>query len=170
MDEYVKEANAIGVRVKSYYTVRELSNRAAELFVLRQLGDEILSTPACSDATPPPGGCRGTAWHREHLQASYGAAWICELSNKEFDAAVAEQGLAGRWLNYYIEGLQHSVASSPHINGIYYDGILFDRKTMIRVRKVLERASTAEERPLVDFHTGNSAYNSSSFAASVVIS
>ena len=24
-----------------------------------------------------------------------------------------------QWLNYYIEGLRHSVAESPHINGIY---------------------------------------------------
>ena len=33
------------------------------------------------------------------------------------------------------------MAESPHINGIYYDGILFDRFTMVRVRKALERNS-----------------------------
>jgi hypothetical protein len=47
------------------------------------------------------------------------------------------------------------VAGSPHINGIYYDGILFDRLTMQRVRKTLERNSDPAFPPLIDMHTGN---------------
>ena len=34
------------------------------------------------------------------------------------------------------------------------DGILFDRFTMVRVRKTLERNSKVYE-PLIDMHTGN---------------
>lgn len=49
-------------------------------------------------------------------------AWVCPLSDGEYDAAIAQQGLAGRWLNYYIEGLRQSVAAAPHIDGIYFDG------------------------------------------------
>ena len=67
---------------------------------------------------------------------------MCPLSDGEYDAAIAEQGLAGRWLNYYIEGLRQSVEDSPHINGIYYDGILFDRATMMRARKASPRPSS----------------------------
>ena len=37
---------------------------------------------------------------------------------------------------------------------IYYDGILFDRFTMVRVRKTLERYSKSLE-PLIDMHTGD---------------
>ena len=80
---------------------------------------------------------------------------IWQLSDGEFDAAIAEEGLAGRWLNYYIEGLRQSVESSPHIDGIYFDGILFDRRTMMRVRKVLERFGDPARPGLIDFHTGN---------------
>lgn len=40
------------------------------------------------------------------------------------------------------------------LSGIYYDGILFDRFTMVRVRKTLERFSKDLE-PLIDMHTGN---------------
>ena len=47
------------------------------------------------------------------------------------------------------------MAGSPHINGIYYDGILFDRLTMQRVRKTLERNSDPAFPPLIDMHTGN---------------
>ena len=43
MKAYIDEAHARGLKVKIYYTVRELSNRAPELFALRSLGDEILS-------------------------------------------------------------------------------------------------------------------------------
>ena len=57
MKAYIDEAHARGLKVKIYYTVRELSNRAPELFALRSLGDEILSQG--------PGG--GFSWLQEHL-------------------------------------------------------------------------------------------------------
>lgn len=41
LTNYTALANAQGMRVKFYYTVRELSNHAAELFALRMLGDEV---------------------------------------------------------------------------------------------------------------------------------
>jgi len=43
MKAYIDEAHRMGMKVKIYYTVRELSNFAPELFALRSLGDEILS-------------------------------------------------------------------------------------------------------------------------------
>ena len=58
-------------------------------------------------------------------------------------------------MNYYTEGLRRSVVDAPHINGIYYDGILFGRRTMLRVRKTLQRYSKVEGGPLIDFHSGN---------------
>jgi hypothetical protein len=42
------------------------------------------------------------------------------------------------------------------MDGIYYDGINFDRRGMRRVRKVLDRASQGKKfAPLIDIHTGN---------------
>ena len=217
---YTRAAHALGMRVKFYYTVRELSNHAAELWALRSLGDEVLQTSNCTatvrSATTEPSAthhspaarsassrataahfaahfaaahgegarapnavydrtsdareandateasdasaeseCGGTAWHRQHLGSDYVPAWISPLSNGEFDAAVMQNGVGGRWLNYYVEGLRHSLAADPHIDGIYYDGILFGRHTMMRVRKVLERFATGAQPPLIDFHTGN---------------
>ena len=51
MRAYVDSAHAAGMRVKIYYTVRELTNRAPELWALRSLGQEVL----CGG----PGGVRG---------------------------------------------------------------------------------------------------------------
>ena len=149
LDNYTRTANALGMRVKYYYTVRELSNHCAEIWALRQLGDEVYARPQCGD------GCGGAAWLQEQLVDGYEPAWFDQLEKPNgADAAIRQSGTAGRWLNYYIEGLRQSVESSPHINGIYYDGILFDRFTMVRVRKTLERFST-EFEPLIDMHTGN---------------
>ena len=124
MKAYVDEAHARGMKVKIYYTIRELSNRAPELFALRSLGDEIFS--------PGPGG--GYSWLQEHLGGDYIAAWfVPELK----DAAVINSGVS-RWHNYYVEGLNW-LAKNVGIDGLYIDDVAFDRTTMKRVRKVLDR-------------------------------
>jgi hypothetical protein len=143
------------MRVKFYYTVRELTNHAAEIFALRMLEDEVYATePACGYDNEP---CvHATAWQHLHLGGNFSSAWTCPLSNGEYDAAIRQNKLAGRWLNYYIEGLRQSVSAPPYIQGVYYDGILFGRDTMLRARKVLERDTPAgHPRPLMDFHAGN---------------
>jgi hypothetical protein len=65
---YTQTANKLGMRVKFYYTVRELSNHCAEIWAMRQLGDEIYSRPDC---TTDSGGCGGAAWLQEQLGTSY---------------------------------------------------------------------------------------------------
>jgi len=137
MKTYVDDAHRRGFKVKIYNTVRELSNRAPELFALRSLGHEIFS--------PGPGG--GYSWLQEHLGSDYIAAWfVPDLK----DAAVINSGMS-RWHNYYIEGLDW-VARNVGIDGLYLDDVAFDRTTMKRVRKVLDR-----NRPgaLIDLHSAN---------------
>jgi Glycoside hydrolase 123, N-terminal domain len=137
MKAYVDEAHAKGLKVKIYYTVRELSNRAPELFALRSLGDEVLSYG--------PGG--GSSWLQEHLGSNYIAAWfVPELK----DAAVINTGVS-RWHNYYVEGLNW-LTKNIGIDGLYIDDVAFDRTTMKRVRKILDR-----NRPgaLIDLHSAN---------------
>ena len=54
MKAYIDQAHALGMKVKIYYTVRELTNHAPELFPLLSLGDEVL---ARGPGGAPPG-CR----------------------------------------------------------------------------------------------------------------
>jgi len=137
MKEYVDEAHARDMKVKIYYTVRELSNRAPELFALRSLGDEILSYG--------PGG--GFSWLQEHLGGDYIAAWFVPPLK---DAAVINSGVS-RWHNYYLEGLNWLV-KNVGVDGLYIDDVAFDRTTMKRVRRILDR-----NRPgaLIDLHSAN---------------
>ena len=52
-------AHALGLKVKIYNTVRELSDHAYELPALRSLGHEIYS----------PGKCGAFSWLEEHLDS-----------------------------------------------------------------------------------------------------
>jgi hypothetical protein len=148
MKAYIDEAHAKGLKVKIYYTVRELSNRAPEIFALRSLGDEVLAYG--------PGG--GFAWLQEHLGSDYIAAWF--VPDLE-DAAVINSGVS-RWHNYYVEGLNWLVGNVG-IDGLYIDDVAFDRTTMKRVRKVLDR-----NRPgaLIDLHSANQFNERDGFANS----
>lgn len=137
MKGYVEEAHSKGMKVKFYYTLRELSNSCPELFALRSLGTEIF--------TAGEGG--GYSWLREHLEQDYIAAWF---SPNKTDAAIINSGVS-RWHNYYVEGLNWLVTNIG-IDGIYIDDLAFDRVTMKRMRKVLERGNPGT---FLDLHSAN---------------
>jgi hypothetical protein len=148
MKKYIDEAHARGLKVKIYYTIRELSNRAAEFFALRSLGSEIFSLG--------PGG--GFSWLQEHLVSDYIAAWfVPELK----DAAIINSGMS-RWHNYYLEGLDWLV-KNVGIDGLYIDDVAFDRTTMKRVRKILDRGRPGA---LIDLHSANQFNAHDGFASS----
>ena len=129
------------MRVKIYYTIRELSNHAPEFWALRSLGDEVYRVgPGFHVAGQliSPCGPTGGSWLCEHAVTGYVPAWHERLGNGRCDAAIATTGLS-RWHNYYLEGLNWLVRNVG-IDGLYLDGIGYDREIMKRVRKVLQRA------------------------------
>ena len=44
MEGYTKEAHALNVQVKFYYTIRELTNHVVELYALKALQGEVLTS------------------------------------------------------------------------------------------------------------------------------
>lgn len=114
MADWVREASALNIRTKFYYTVRELSNHAAELWALRSLGTEIL---AGGKRDVHHGTQSGSSWLTEHLVDDYSHCWQNPLTNGEFDSAVCDTGVS-RWTNWYIEGLNLSTSGPPNIDGI----------------------------------------------------
>jgi len=137
MKAYIDAAHTRGYKVKIYYTVRELTNRAPEIFALRSLGEEVL--------IGGPGG--GPSWLQEHVGGHYIAGWYVPTLK---DAAIVTSGVS-RWHNFYIEGLAWLV-KNVGIDGLYIDDVAFDRTTMKRVRKVLDRGRPT---PLIDLHSAN---------------
>lgn len=137
MKAYIDGAHARDIKVKIYNTVRELSNSCVELFALRSLGDEIFSKG--------PGG--GFSWLQEHLDQDYIGAWFVPQLK---DAAIVNTGVS-RWHNYYMEGLDWLVKHIG-IDGLYIDDLAFDRTSMKRVRKILNRTNPGA---LIDLHSAN---------------
>ena len=118
------------------------------MFALRSLGDEVLSHG--------PGG--GFSWLQEHLGSDYIAAWHVP-QNK--DAAVVNSGVS-RWHNFYIEGLDW-LGKNEKIDGLYLDDVAFDRITMKRLRKTLDRGNPGA---LLDLHSANQYNPRDGFASS----
>ncbi len=147
------------VGVNIYYTVRELTNHAPELWALRSLGDEVLITGGVDVYNAPLESLRaqweaqqpgGHPWLKEHLLSGYSPAWLQYLSAEEIDAAVATQGLS-RWHNFYLEGLRFLLERTG-VDGLYLDGIGYDREIMKRVRRVMKRYNPYSR---IDFHSGD---------------
>ncbi len=139
MKWFVDRMHAKGQKVKIYYTIRELTNYTTELWALRSLGDEILGDGRGS----------GYPWLREHLVSNYRPQWYQWFPDKSADASIVNAPGDSRWYNYYIEGLAWLVRHVD-IDGLYLDDVSYDRRTVKRIRKVLDR-----EKPgcLIDLHS-----------------
>ena len=137
MKAYSDGAHARDMTVKIYNTVRELSNSCVEMFALRSLGNEIFSEG--------PGG--GFSWLQEHLDQNYIGAWFVPGLK---DAAIVNSGIS-RWHNYYLEGLDW-LMKNVGIDGLYIDDLAFDRMTMKRIRKVMNRTNPGA---MIDLHSAN---------------
>jgi hypothetical protein len=139
MKWFVNRMHSKGQKVKIYYTIRELTNYTTEIWALRSLGDEILGN----------GNGGGYPWLREHLITGYRPQWYQHFPDKSADASILSAPGDSRWYNYYIEGLAWLVRNVD-IDGLYLDDVTYDRRTVKRIRKVLDN-----EKPgcLLDLHS-----------------
>ncbi|MGQ9731313.1 MAG: glycoside hydrolase domain-containing protein [Candidatus Zipacnadales bacterium] len=138
--------------VNIYYTVGQLSNHVAEMWALRSMGDEVFTNGGVdiyTDPAAPAKPAAGYAWLREHLVTGYEPAWRTVLG-EDVDAAIGQQPLS-RWHNYYVEGLRWLVEYTG-LDGLYLDGIGYDRETMKRVARVMHRANPNYR---INFHSGD---------------
>ncbi len=144
---YGVQAHDAGLRVKHYYTVRELTNWCPELPALRAFGDELLAT----------GRGGGHAWCEEHLSSNYLGAWYSGSTN---DASVLTATMS-RFHNFYLEGLDWLVKNAA-CDGIYLDDISYDRTIMKRARRILNQNPRGA---LIDLHSWNEMNPRAGFAS-----
>lgn len=137
---YISKQHSAGHRVKLYYTIRELSNYATEIYALRSLGTEIF----------PRGPGKGSPWLWEHLNSGYKAAWYAPFPDQTADASIVMNGFS-RWINYYIEGLKWML-DEYKIDGLYLDDVAYDREVIQRLRRVLLKSNP---NALLDLHSNN---------------
>lgn len=150
-----QELRAKGMRgITIYYTLRELSNIAPELFAFRSLGTEVVKNTGAfvygTSGWSVNGEGGGHPWLREHLVSGYSSSWQQTVYSGDIDAAVATSG-DERLLNYYIEGLAWLQKKIGFV-GVYLDGIGYDRIGMMRLARTLSAGGADYYLP---FHSGD---------------
>ena len=150
--KFTKSAHEKGMRVKPYYTIRELSINAPEFKIFRDLGYEIIAERNKSEESKLWQG-EAEEWIVKNVGDDVIPAWRQPLKGKKykdtFDSAVITDGRS-RLCNFYVEGLKYLMKKAD-IDGIYIDDVAYDRNTMKRVRKVLDE----KDGTLIDFHQWN---------------
>ena len=139
---YISESHALGMKVKIYYTMRELTTRLPELWTFRSLGDEIYRV----GGTQGQGDPQLDFWLQEHLRHDYSPGWITLTPTGDIDTSLRVYS-DSRLTNFYLEGLRW-LLNNAKIDGIYLDEIGYPRSTMQRVRRVLEQRPGA----MIDMH------------------
>lgn len=143
LKEHINAMHDKGLKVKLYYTIRELTDYVSEIYVLHSMNHEIMAVG--------PGG--GAPWLCEHLVEDYWPAWYAEYDLGMTDAAWVTSPQS-RWINYYLEGLRWML-ENYQIDGVYMDDISFDGSVMKRMRDVME---TYRPGSLIDLHS-NTGYS-----------
>lgn len=139
---YVSTAHALDMKVKLYYTMRELTTRLPELWAFRSLDDEIYRL----GGTQGQGNPQLDFWLQEHLRHNYSPGWITLTPTGDIDTSLRIYS-DSRLANFYLEGLKWLLDNVP-IDGLYLDEIGYSRDTMQRVRRVLQHRPGA----MIDMH------------------
>ncbi|MFC2124684.1 glycoside hydrolase domain-containing protein [Bacteroidota bacterium] len=149
MRDFVDHWHEKGMKVKIYYTIREITNHVTEIWALRSLGNEILRGSKGSELPWLQG--QGYPWLMEHFVDDYTKAWYHPFGDGFADAAILTAPGDSRWYNYYIEGLRWLVHNMD-IDGLYLDDVTYDRRILKRMRKVM-----AMEKPgcIIDLHSND---------------
>ena len=153
--DYVARAHAESLRVKIYYTTRELTQNLPEFFALYSLNGEIMipRRPGVPWTIINPNGPH--PWLREHVGLNIIPAWKETITFPRYggklDLAVITSP-DSRWNNFYLEGLQYLVRSA-RIDGLYVDDTALDRVSMRRARRILDADGNPGRR--IDMHSWN---------------
>jgi hypothetical protein len=149
--DLVKRAHDKGVKLRVYYTTREITQNMPELFALHSFNGEIILPGPGRDARTllHPNGPH--PWLAENLREDFVPAWEARVGAPyaDLDLSVITT-LDSRWNNFYLEGLRWLVEKSD-FDGMYIDDTALDATSLRRARRILD------SRPgrLIDLHTWN---------------
>jgi len=152
--DYITSAHGRNIKVKPYYTTRELTVNAPEFWAIWSLNGECVF--------PGPGEKVRTLIHKngpdpwltKNLQDHFIPAWVAQLTEGKFAGSKDLSVITtpdSRWNNFYLEGL-HWMMNNLDIDGIYIDDTALDRETLKRARKILDRSKSD---CIMDLHSWN---------------
>jgi hypothetical protein len=149
LKDLVRRAHAKDVRLRVYYTTREVTHNMPELFALHSLNGEVIFPGPGREARTliHPNGPH--PWLVRNLGSDFIPAWVdhLRLPEAEWDLSVITTP-DSRWNNFYLEGLRW-MCDRLDIDGVYIDDTALDARSLRRARRILDRKPGS----LIDFHT-----------------
>ena len=149
----IKAFHNKGLKLKLYYTTREVTNNMPELFAFHSLDGEVIFPGPGNDAKTLIHRNGPHGWLKEHLREKYIPAWTETIRGRygnRLDLAVITTPDT-RWNNFYLEGLDWLIQKAD-IDGLYIDDTALDRRSLMRARRILDRDKAGR---LIDLHSWN---------------
>lgn len=154
LKNFITDAHKHDLKVKLYYTTRELTVNAPEIWAMRSLNNEIIYPGPGNDTRTIINPDGPHPWLAENFREKFIPGWKCTFVKGKY---AGRQDIAvlttpdSRLNNYYLEGLNW-LCDNIQIDGIYIDDLALDRETMKRARKILDRKRPGAK---IDMHTWN---------------
>lgn len=154
LDKMIRYAHDCDMRVKFYYTTRELTKNFPEFWAFNSLqGEVIYPGPGNESKTwihpdgPPQ-------WYIDHIKENYIPAWNQVVPGGIYKGEIDLSVITtpdSRLNNYYVAGLDWMLRNIQ-LDGVYIDDSALDRYTVRRARRLIDRYRPAGR---IDFHTCN---------------
>jgi hypothetical protein len=141
LKQLVTDAHEHDIRLKLYYTTRELTKNLPEFWAFYSLNGEILfpgpGNASRTEALHPEG---PHEWLIQNLREKYIPAWVSSIRDGKFKGEIDLSVITtpdSRLNNYYIGGLDLMLRELK-IDGVYIDDSALDRVTLRRARKLID--------------------------------
>lgn len=139
--DYAEKCHDFGLRVKIYYTVKELTVHAPEFFPFLSMNGEILPAPTKPFKTWQGARQYADEWLERVIGGGFITAWRQKVNDGDYIDEMEASALVApmsRFNNFFVENLRWLLEHTA-IDGLYFDDTAFDRSVMKRVRKTLDR-------------------------------
>lgn len=149
LKDLIDQAHEANIGLKVYYTIREMSNHAAEFWPWYHLG----VFPKASEKEPVFWEEKKELWAQKVFGRKVIPAWEHEFNEGKYKGDICSALIVepnSSIDNYYIEGLDWLV-KEVGIDGIYIDDTSIGRTTLKRARKILDQKANS----LIDMHSWN---------------
>ncbi len=153
--QLVSNAHKENLRLKMYYTTRELTKNLPEFWAFNSLNGEVIfpgpGNASRTEALHPKG---PNEWLIRNMREKYIPAWYNLVKEGKFKGETDLSVITtpdSRLNNFYVAGLDWMVQHLS-IDGVYIDDAALDRFTLRRARKIIDQCRT-EGR--MDLHSWN---------------
>lgn len=142
LTKLVADAHKENMRMKFYYTTRELTKNLPEFWAFNSLNGEVIfpgpGNASRTEALHPKG---PNEWLIKNMREKYIPAWYNPVKEGKFKGETDLSVITtpdSRLNNFYIAGLDWMVQNIG-IDGVYIDDSALDRFTLLRARKIIDK-------------------------------